>query len=658
MAALNYGGSATADVDYDDAPTVAPADGGLAGAGPTRTDDDDDEEEDYQEFDAEAAMQGIVNNPDISLDELYEAQEQGNNAGRPSTRFYEYPAQESIAAGQRRGIQSIGHLNPAALEPAFPEEFLPADQQPQADDPSFLVPPEPSYSFSSGLPNLRLSALHIAGIPITQLSTSRLFAYVTQFGAQPLGLEWIDDERAVIVFAEPEAARLAFEYLCPPGAGRFRKKRKVEQQDAKDSGKGQDADAIEVDAPDGDDEDVPLHEEEGTGVLTSAELSDLIERMSAMSGIAAEPDPANVEPGSSSSSPLDPSILRRVLMPRQAHRIPLSLYTIAEREGLAQIQQSSPSEGENSTLTMLDAEGNRVPIPADAPAIYREMAEQEQRAALLSPEMTKLLALRGRLHVRFALEGKPDIKQRGARQRSKWFSDHGWDAGREVVPKLLAVGLPGEEAAVVKGELFPDRAAPPSLARSDARRSGGDRDGNGSIRGRGRGAGRAVMDDLDAELENYSAQRNANESNRSRPELDETRADLVRPADRWVNDRADEGAYGEAPSLFDRLSSGRARRGYSRDRSPEGFSGIRKDDLGREQRRARDYNKSSAGVKGRGSVRGALAWGDDEAAGQDGEVETQEDVDHRTLQARMTTLDERIGSRSLLDRFGPDSNGG
>jgi hypothetical protein len=56
-------------------------------------------------------------------------------------------------------------------------------------------------------PTLRRNALLMHGPPISELPTSRLFAYATQLGAEPLGLEWVNDDTCVLVFASPASAR-------------------------------------------------------------------------------------------------------------------------------------------------------------------------------------------------------------------------------------------------------------------------------------------------------------------------------------------------------------------------------------------------------------------------------------------------------------------
>ncbi|KAK7061331.1 hypothetical protein R3P38DRAFT_2828901 [Favolaschia claudopus] len=55
----------------------------------------------------------------------------------------------------------------------------------------------------------RGNAILLQGQPIANLPTARLFAYATHFEANPLGLEWIDDERCVFVFRSKAEARAA-----------------------------------------------------------------------------------------------------------------------------------------------------------------------------------------------------------------------------------------------------------------------------------------------------------------------------------------------------------------------------------------------------------------------------------------------------------------
>jgi hypothetical protein len=60
---------------------------------------------------------------------------------------------------------------------------------------------------------LRANALFLTGPPISHLPTTRIFAYVTHFDAQPIGLEWVNDSSCVLVFESKALARAAHRYL-------------------------------------------------------------------------------------------------------------------------------------------------------------------------------------------------------------------------------------------------------------------------------------------------------------------------------------------------------------------------------------------------------------------------------------------------------------
>ncbi|KAG6915384.1 hypothetical protein DXG01_011756 [Tephrocybe rancida] len=67
------------------------------------------------------------------------------------------------------------------------------------------------YFFSDTI--YRGNALLLLGPPIAHLPTARLFAYAKHFDAQPMGLEWVDDNTCVLVFPSKNSARLAHRYL-------------------------------------------------------------------------------------------------------------------------------------------------------------------------------------------------------------------------------------------------------------------------------------------------------------------------------------------------------------------------------------------------------------------------------------------------------------
>lgn len=72
-------------------------------------------------------------------------------------------------------------------------------------------PPAPPIEYGD---SIRPVALHLQGELITQLSTSRLMAFVAYSGAQAKGVEWINDTRCVIVFESPERALEGLKHLC------------------------------------------------------------------------------------------------------------------------------------------------------------------------------------------------------------------------------------------------------------------------------------------------------------------------------------------------------------------------------------------------------------------------------------------------------------
>lgn len=61
--------------------------------------------------------------------------------------------------------------------------------------------------------NLRGNALFLTGTPISHLPTARIFAYATHFDAQPLALEWINDNSCILVFESKSQAHTAHRQL-------------------------------------------------------------------------------------------------------------------------------------------------------------------------------------------------------------------------------------------------------------------------------------------------------------------------------------------------------------------------------------------------------------------------------------------------------------
>lgn len=414
---------------------------------------------DYGDPDAGSALtplryDGSGLNPTVQAEEDAEMGDREGRSPSPAKRpydgvkMYPYPAELGIEAGAQRGPQALpasgdqleggdpaarnawneegkSDSAPLALEQALRHRLTQLIASPPhiAD----YTPPEVPSPIGGGQ-DVRLAALHLTGNPISKLSTSRLFAFVTHYGAQPLGLEWINDTSVNVVFASPSAARLALEYICPAPA-------------------------------------------------SSSASAQALPDMSEFERIAIAQREYKVDRESSGNFEQWPeAILEALLVPRSAHRFPTKLYTGIERDYAAQAERLRAESPSVST------------IPDDAPDIYREMAAEERKAAWSSPEMDHLKRLQGTIWARFALESA-DVKAKRAKDESKWYKEHGFSAGKEVVSRMLDVGAVGEKA-----ELLPDAE--------------GSQGGVPKVRGRG-ATHRTAMDNLDEELNAYRASREA-----------------------------------------------------------------------------------------------------------------------------------------------------
>lgn len=269
--------------------------------------------------------------------------------------------------------------------------------------------------------DIRFNALHITGQPISQCSTSRLFAYITHYGAQPLGLEWINDHSCNVVFSDAASARLAIEYLCP---------------------------AVST----------------STAPLIPLPTRDEVENAANIKKVHDTGE--NVQ--AAQEHEWNEEFMQSILFPRKAQRIPGKLYNAPEKDAAKALQEfnaklanQNGSKDENRDSTI--------------PEIYREMEEEDRQRFLQNPEQTSLQSLRGNLWIRWTVESL-DVKGNRAAQQSKWYRDHGRDAGKEVVSKVLQVGGADE-----RRELLP---------------------GQSRRRGRG-GRGTAMMDELDREMDAY-----------------------------------------------------------------------------------------------------------------------------------------------------------
>jgi len=61
--------------------------------------------------------------------------------------------------------------------------------------------------------SLRPNAILLQGMPIANLPTSNIFAYVGNYDVKPIGLEWIDDTTCVLVFETKRVAVASYTHL-------------------------------------------------------------------------------------------------------------------------------------------------------------------------------------------------------------------------------------------------------------------------------------------------------------------------------------------------------------------------------------------------------------------------------------------------------------
>ncbi|CAO1614593.1 unnamed protein product [Sympodiomycopsis kandeliae] len=346
---------------------------------------------------------------------------------RPSFKgphMYAFPKELAVEAGNNREpTAAAASDNEAVLEGPSDVEIPP------------LVP-----DLIGGPKDVRLTALHLTGQPISKLSTSRVFAYVSHFGAQPLGVEWINDVSINVVFPNAEAARIALEYLCPSHA---------------------------------------TAEESTVPLPTTQDIQEAAEQHKNFVQSAGAIDQLN----------WSHSFIQLLLLQRKCHRFPKKLLTGVEKDALAKAQE------------LVDLTNGPSNYPDEAPEIYRELEEQDRVNHLhqeWSAKIKDVKTLQGTVWARYAIESA-DVKPKQAKMYSQWYREHGKDAGKEVVPKLLEVGAEQE-----KRELFtqqqaqkqPQSEAGPSNGQWGNIRFGGVISEN-NTRGRGAGQGRAVMDSYD-----------------------------------------------------------------------------------------------------------------------------------------------------------------
>jgi hypothetical protein len=398
----------------------------------------------------------------------------------------------------------------------------------------------------------------------------------------------VNDSSCNIVFSDASAARLAIEYLCPAVSTSY---------------------APLVPLPNDQELDMAVHKKKQ---LDNPE-------------------------GQQTDSDWDEVFLQSLLFPRKAHRIPARLYNAPERDAAAELRQQE-SDGKASSL------------PEDVPEIYREMEEEDRKKRMLKPEQANLQKLRGSLWLRWASESL-DVKPSRAAKQSKWYKEHGNDAGKEVVTKLLDVGSVGERL-----ELLPSGNGEERQRMAKQRRDEGGADGS-----RGRGSRQAAMDDMDAEMDLW---RHRGEEGSSATQGNERNLMSAshHQAQRRERGRGNRNGRMAMEALDEQLELDRRDRSASPARQQPHYN----------QRADRGPGSSAVKVKGRGRMKAPSAWDDvdDVGGGQSGMVADdyaqgrrgrggREKWYHRTdetsssLEGRMSgSLEQRIsGGSNLLDRM-------
>ncbi|CAO1638023.1 unnamed protein product [Parajaminaea phylloscopi] len=331
--------------------------------------------------DAEAGDQTMASEWDQEPDRSRTSQSPSASFNKP--RMIRFPDGMAVAAGANRGPTPLAQETPIVDDHAENQE----------------VPPTPQPI--GGGADVRLSAINLSGTPIAALSTSRLFAYVSHFGAQPLGVEWINDTSVNIVFADAASARLALEYICP------------------------------------DNVDPALPPREHVDEASASNVA-------AAQGLEQAPWPEE--------------FVSSCIQPRKAHRFPQKLYNALERDLLLKRADELRRPADAADETMASE------YPDDVPAIYRELEEQDKRqredSRKADPTFRDVQRLLASIWARYALESV-DFKDKNARHKSGWYKEHGKDAGKSVVSNPIQVGEIEQRKDLITGSV--QEAAPASL---------------------------------------------------------------------------------------------------------------------------------------------------------------------------------------------------
>lgn len=276
-----------------------------------------------------------------------------------------------------------------------------------------------------------MKALHIFGAPITQLSTSRLFAWLVERGTYPLSVEWVNDYSCNAIFRDTESAFTGLQNLLVPPLAEL-PDQALSTEDAMD-------DPISM---------VPLPQLNAMKTVES-----LLEEGRDMNDLGEE----------------EASLLGQALLTsRKLRPIPLKLFTPIERETgeamLREKQEASQPEADDEMMEEAGREDPRLREQGDEDFQTRrgEVIDSRRRkpkagilfqpdaASVTSGQAQDLRKLTSSLYARFAVSNF-DYKKARAHQESEWYRRHGYDAGRQVVP-WLEVGSKGTTSQIAGRE--------------------------------------------------------------------------------------------------------------------------------------------------------------------------------------------------------------
>lgn len=245
--------------------------------------------------------------------------------------------------------------------------------------------------------------LHVFGAPITQLSTSRVFAWLVERGSSPLSVEWVNDFSCNVVFRDEEAALTGLEKLQAVTQPRAGSSGRVSREDTP-------TEPGLADAPDPITQRTP----------SLPRLESLLQAAEAF--------------GSNEAVLMDKDDKQRLglalLTSRKLKSVPLKLWEPAEidvAELLLREREQATGQQSDGDAEMAEADNVHRAIGPDdgapkAPLPARVSSEQRE----------DLRKLTSSLYARFAVEGL-DAKKAVSRQQSEWYRRHGYNAGTEVV---------------------------------------------------------------------------------------------------------------------------------------------------------------------------------------------------------------------------------